>query len=72
MSSWHALHFNKIAKMLRDLRRKYPPFMWNDKAKTELLDELTLEFAKYFKEQNENFNVDKFIVASGYTKEIHA
>jgi len=65
--AWHAQHFNKIAKMIREKREKYPPFLWNDKAKTELLNELTLEWVEYFEKEIENFDREQFISACGFT-----
>lgn len=81
MASWHTLHFNKIAKVIRDKRSNISTkeedandYYWNDGGQVEkeheaLLNELTLEFAEYFKEQNDNFDTDKFIEACGFRKE---
>jgi len=74
MSSWHALHFNKIAKVLRKKRENLKTS--NDyydrglcgQGQLKLLNELTLEFAEYFQQQNEGFDIQKFIGACGYTK----
>jgi hypothetical protein len=71
MSSWNALHFNKIAKMIRD-RRQIPQdtqdsFEYaSNVGKQELLNELTLEFAEYFVDQHPSFKVDRFIIACGF------
>lgn len=65
---WHALHFNKIAKVLRGRREEsylsYPAGPRGERI--QLLNELTLEFAAYFETSNPNFDADVFIAASGY------
>ena len=78
MSSWHALHFNKIAKVLREKRKRkltecsdYYCMSCNcaHRNQYELLNEMILEFAEYFKTQNEGFDAQKFVEACGFTKE---
>jgi hypothetical protein len=68
MSNWHALHYNKIAKMLREKRAvvngRRPTIA--QQAQTRLLNELTLEFVEYFKNDNVVFDERKFIEACGY------
>jgi hypothetical protein len=68
---WYAAHFNKIAKVIREKREGLhqntkPPNILYDVAKERLLNELTLEFAEFFKRRNPNFNVDQFIKRCGY------
>lgn len=64
MANWHALHFNKIAKMIREGRenakRRHSRTAW------EMMDRWTLEWVEYFKAENENFDEQKFIEACGY------
>ena len=73
MSSWHALHFNKIAKVIRDKReqveKEYVQGAWKN-GKLQLLNDLTLEFAEYFRDQNPSFDANKFIAACGYKPEV--
>jgi hypothetical protein len=59
----HAKHYNKIAKMLRTKREADP----DSDCRIKLLNELTLEFAEWFKEDApDTFEADRFIIASGF------
>ena len=70
MSDWHSLHFNKIAKVLRDHRYKGPIVADRVVAMEQLLDSITLEFAEYFRDQNPSFDANNFIEACGFKKEV--
>jgi hypothetical protein len=70
--NWNRLHFNKIAKVIRE-KRKDPrdhhdsTEYWLEIGRQDLLNELTLEFAEYFRDQNPSFDANGFIEACGYT-----
>jgi hypothetical protein len=67
MSNWHRLHYNKVAAQIRK-HRTLAPMRYGSRAYVAkaLLNEMTLEWTVYFKEDSKDFNQEKFIKACGF------